>query len=127
LSFRPGRREVVGPVEVDGIDLADRNEADDVHRLRALERNRLEIGVLDEHELTLGELPAFDELVGLDIPFVEGAVALLLDGRPTLAVQRAERGVLPLLRDGQANRDVDQAEVDGSVPDSAHAAVPKGS
>ena len=36
------------------------------------------------------------------------------------AMQGAEGDVLALLRDGEPDRDVDQAEVDGSVPDRAH-------
>ena len=120
LRLGVGRREVVGAVEVDGVDLLDRDEAEDVDRLRALERDRLEVGFLDHDELALGELPALDELVGLDIALVERAIALLLDRRSALAVEGAEGRVLALLGDRQPDRDVDEAEVDGSVPDSAH-------
>ena len=85
-----------------------------------VEGDRLEVGLLDHDELALGELPALDELVGLDVALVEGAPALLLDRRAALAVQRPEGHVLALLRDGEPDRDVDQAEVDGAVPDRAH-------
>ena len=57
------RREVVRPVEVHGVDVLERDEAEDLDRLRALERDRLEIGLLDDDELALRDLPALDELV----------------------------------------------------------------
>ena len=114
------RREVVGAVEVDRVDVVERDEALDVDRLRAREGDGLEVGLLDEDELALRELPALDELVGLHVPLVERAPALLLDRCPALAVERPEGHVLPLLRHGEPDRDVDQAEVDGAVPDGSH-------
>ena len=68
--------------------------------------------VLDDHELALRELPALDELVRLDVALVLRAPALLLDRRAALAVQRPERDVLALLRDGEPDRDRDEAEGD---------------
>ena len=55
--------------------------------------DRLEVGVLHDHELALRDLPAPDELVGLDVALVDGAVALLLDRRAALAVEHPERDV----------------------------------
>ena len=74
--------------------------------------------LLHEDELALGELPALDELVGLHVALVDRAPPLLLDRR--LAVERPEGHVLPLLCHGEPDRDVDQAEVNGAVPDCAH-------
>jgi hypothetical protein len=85
-----------------------------------LDGDGFQVGILNDDELVLRELPALDQLVGFHVALVERAVALLLDRRAALPVQRAERRVLALLRDGEADRDVDQAEVDGSVPDSPH-------
>ena len=119
------RSEVVRAVEIDGIDVLERDEAQDLDRLRALEGNRLEIGLLDDHELALGDLPTLDELVRLDVTLVERAVALLLDRRPTLPVERPERDVRSLGGERQPDRDVDQAKADGSVPDRAHEPPPR--
>src|SRR5213078_1322344 len=66
------------------------------------------------------KLPALDKLVRLDVPLVHGAVTLLLDRRAALAMQRAERNVLPLGCERKPNGDVDEAEADRSVPDGPH-------
>src|SRR4029453_9815701 len=97
LRLRVRRRQIVRTVEVDRVDLLDRDEPEDVDGLRALKRNGLQVGLLDEHELALGELPALDQLIRLDVALVERAVALLLDRRPAFAVEGAERRVLALL------------------------------
>src|SRR5437764_2538392 len=59
------------------------DEAEDVDRLRALQRHRLEVGLLDEHEFALRHLPALHELLRLDLALVERAPALLLDRKST--------------------------------------------
>ena len=97
-------REVVGAVEVDGVDVLEPDEAQDLDRLRALERDRLEIGLLDEHVLALRELPALDELVRLDVALVHRAPALLLDRRAALAMERAEGHVAAAGSRGRARR-----------------------
>ena len=77
-----------------GIDVGERDEALDVDRARvvvALER--LELGLLDDDELALRDLPALDELVVRDLAVVLGAPALLLDRGQALAVQQPERDV----------------------------------
>src|SRR5579884_3199516 len=120
LRLGAGGCQVVRAVEVDRVDVLQPHEAADLDRLRALAGDRLEVGVLDGHVLSFRELPASDELLGADLALVHGAPPLLLDRRAALAVQRAERDVLPLGGDGQSDRDVDQAEADRSVPDGAH-------
>ena len=115
-----GRREVVRAVEVDGVDVLKADEAENRDRLRPRQRDGFEIGLLDEDVLALRELPALDELVGLDVALVNRAPALLLDRRAALAVERAERHVLPLGRESEANGDVDQTKTEGSVPDRAY-------
>ena len=89
-SLGARRREVIRLVEVDRVDVLERDEAQDLDRLRALKRDRLEVRLLDDHELALRDLPALDELVRLDVALVERAPALLLDRRPALAVQGAK-------------------------------------
>ena len=66
----------------------------------ARQRDRLEVRLLDHHELALGELPALDELVGLDVALVEGHQRFCLIGVPHSRC-RSERHVLALLRHGQ--------------------------
>ena len=92
--------------------------------------DRLEIRVLDDHELALGDLPAFDDLVRADLALVGGAPALLADRGLALPVEGSEADVrllgLRRRRESQANRDVDQAEADGSVPDGSHGAALQG-
>src|SRR5207244_12065252 len=87
-------------------------------------RDRLEGSVLDDDELALGDLPALDDLVRPDLALVGGAPALLPDRGLALPVERSEADVrlfrLRGRREGQANGDADEAERDGSVPDSAH-------
>src|ERR671925_528686 len=73
-----------------------------------------------EHELADRGHPALDQLLRLDVALVQRAVALVLDRRPALAVERAEGDVRALGRDGEPDRDVDQAEADGAVPDRPH-------
>src|SRR4029079_17264386 len=82
------------PVHPHGVDLAERHEALDVDRARVVAAlERLELGVLDDDELPLRELPPLDELVCRRLWVVCGAPALSLDRREVLAVQEAERDV----------------------------------
>ena len=122
-----GRRQVIGAVEEHGIDFLGVDEPRDLDRFRVVGLlDRLEVGVLDDHELALRDLPALHELVALDLAVVRRAPALLLDRREALTMQGAERHVgLPggrFRRQGHSDRDVDQAEGDGAVPDGAHGA-----
>src|SRR4029450_6379743 len=86
--------------------------------------DRLEIGVLDDHELALRDLPALDELVARDLAVVHRAPALLLDRRPALPVQGPEADVRGpprrLRRQCEADRNVDQAKADRAVPGRPH-------
>ena len=119
------RSQVVRAVKVDRIDLVERNEARDLDGTRlVVQRDRLEVRILDHHELALGDLPALDDLVRPDLALVGRAPALLPDRGLALPVERAEADVRLLRlrrgRQSQANGDVDEAEGNGSVPDSAH-------
>src|SRR5205085_10481379 len=89
-----------------------------------LERDRLGVGLLDDHELALRDPPALDERLGLDVALVERAPALVLDRRAALPMEGAEGDVGALGRDRQPDRDADEAEADGAVPDRSHDARP---
>ena len=126
---RARRDEEVGAVEEDRIDLVEPHEACDVDRARvALALDRLEIGVLDDHELALRDLPAADDLVRLDDTLVRRAEPLLLDRRAALPVEKPERDVgLPggrLRGRRKPDRDRDQAKAEGAVPCRPHTGGP---
>src|SRR5205085_6372541 len=113
------------------VDLVDVDEARDVDRPRVGVRarlERLEVGVLDEHELALRDLPPADELVGVDLDVVDRAPALLADRRAALAVELPERDVRlarsGLRRGGEPHGDAHEAEADRSVPGGPHTDVP---
>src|SRR5215208_6440535 len=125
LRLGTGGDEEVGAIEEDRIDLLEPDEARDVDRARGVVLlERLEVGVLDDHELALRDLPAADELVCPDLDLVHRAPPLLLDRRAALAMQLPERDVgLPgsgLRRRGKPDGDVHEPEAQGSVPGSPH-------
>ena len=112
-----GRREKIGAVEVDRIDLVELDEAGDRDRPRVVRgREGFEVGVLDDDELPFRHLPALDDLVVRDLAVVLRAPALVLDRRPALPMEHPERHVrLPRSRlggQGHPDGDVDQAEAD---------------
>src|SRR4029450_3490253 len=83
--------EVIGAVEVDRIDLVEGNEPRDIDRAGIVVLlDRLEVGILDHHELALRDLPALHDLVGPDLALVRRAPALLADRSLALAMKRAE-------------------------------------
>src|SRR5206468_11166949 len=104
----------------DGRDAPGLAAAEGLDRLRPPERERLDLRLLHDHVLALRDLPPLRELVRLDLALVMRAPALLLDRRAALAMERAEGDVVPLGRQGEPDRDVDEAEADRSVPDGAH-------
>ena len=85
---------------------------------------RLELGLLDDDELSLRHLPALDELVGRHLDVVLRAPALLLDRGHALAVEQPERDVrLPrgrLRRRSEPDGDAHEPEAQRSVPGDAH-------
>ena len=78
--------------------------------------DRLEIGILDDHELALRDLVAADDLVLRHLAVVRRAPALLLDGRRALAVEEPEGDVGlaggRLRRGGEPHGDGDEAEAE---------------
>ena len=70
------RREEVRPVEEGRIDLVQADEPRDLDRPRRVALlDRLEIRLLDEHELALRDLPALHDLVLADLPVVNRTTA----------------------------------------------------
>ena len=89
-----GGDEEVGAVEPHRVDLASSTKREiSIARESSLPLDRLELLVLDDHELALRDLPALHELVRADLAVVLGAPALLLDRRQALAVEQAEGDV----------------------------------
>ena len=93
-----GRRrrgdEEVGAVEVDRVDLAERDEPLDVDRARRVLRARSPRGRRPRRSRTgPSPPPSPDDLVALDLALVHGAPAAVLDRRLALAVQLPERDV----------------------------------
>src|SRR5207302_7186170 len=80
LSTLP-RADVVGTLEVDGIDRADRYELADVDRLRQLLFARLELFRREGDVAAFRELVSFDEIFPRYDLVVFGAVVLLLHAR----------------------------------------------
>jgi hypothetical protein len=114
-------REVVGLVEVDGIHLVERDELGDVHGLRGLLLERLELVGGEGDVLVLGELVALDHVVARDDHLLLRADVLLLEARAALLVQEVERDPRRGdLRGGkQLHRDRDEPERDGGTGDGA--------
>src|SRR4029078_2403282 len=91
---RLGGCEVVRPVEVHRIDLIERNEPGDVDRARVVVLlDRFEVGVFDDDELALRNLPALDDLVGADLTLLGWAPALLADRGLALPMERPEADI----------------------------------
>src|SRR3954464_2806988 len=113
--------EVVGLVEVDGIDRLGRDELADLDLLRRLLLERLQLFGGEGDVAVLGELVAFHHLVALDhLIVVARADVLLLEAAPALRVQEVEGDRRLRLGGGeQADGDGDESEGDGPGCDRA--------
>ena len=86
--------QIVGAVEVDPVDLGGRHEGLDLQRLGALDLERLEVAVLDQDVLALGDLVALDAIGRVDRLAAHRIDQVLLQAIAGLAVQRVERHAL---------------------------------
>jgi hypothetical protein len=94
LADAIGRREVIGRIEIELIDLLARHEALDVDGMIALDLHRLQLVVLEHDVLALGDLVALGLLLGL-----HRLAGLLVDELAahtvaSVAVERAKRDPL---------------------------------
>src|ERR1019366_4276462 len=118
-------RKVIALVEVDGVDLRERDELGDLHDLVRLLLEGLQFLGREDDVLALLELVALDDVVALHDRAVLAADELLLHARVVLVVQHVEgdRG-LRLARRKEIHRDRDEAEGDGgrAVRSASHKA-----
>ena len=68
LGHRAVRRQIIGRVLVDDVDLVLVDEGLDVHRVVGLDPHRLEVAILDDDVLLVLVLVALDQIRPLDQP-----------------------------------------------------------
>lgn len=118
---RLARREVVGALDLSRVDSVGVEEAADVDRARGLGDDRGELGLLDDEELSLGDLVAEDELLGGDDALVGRAEGRPLDRSAALAVERREAGRAIDACGNEADGDRDEAEAQRQAQDRTRA------
>ena len=89
-SRRPMWAQVVRALEVDRVDLLVGHEVLDVHAVVALDPGRLEVLVLEVHELAAVELVRLDDLFIRDLLFLLLADLLVADPASVLPVHEPE-------------------------------------
>src|SRR5437867_13218755 len=118
------RREVVGLLVVDWIDLLEVGERGDVDGPRRVQRHAVQFLVADGNELALRILVTADHVVPVHNLLVLRAVAFVLDRGHAAAVQEPEPYILPFRGGVELYRDRDQSKREVSLPDWTHRAVP---
>src|SRR5213594_1216825 len=118
------RREVVGLLVVDWIDLVQVGERGDVDGPRRVQRHAVQFLVADGNELALRILVTADHVVPIHNLLVLRAVAFVLDRGHAAAVQEPEPYILPFRGGVELHRDRDQSKREVSLPDWTHRAVP---
>ena len=113
------RRQVVGVVVVDRVDVGELDEVLDLDRLGLLGLQRLELAGLDDHVAVGRELEALDDVVVGDLVARRGVDALLRDAHAGLAAELVEAHGLAVDRAVELDGDGDQAERDRTGPDRA--------
>src|SRR5262249_7327470 len=109
--------EVVGLLEIDRIDLRERNELRDVDGLRRLALEPLQLLVGEAHVLVLGELVALDQRGAIEDFVALRADLLLLDAAAALGVEQIERHAGRRGRREHLDRNRNQSERQGSRSD----------
>ena len=104
-------------VEVDRVDLVERDEVLDLDRLRLLGIERLELAGLDQHVAVGRQLVALDDVLVGDLVAGRRIDALLLDAHAGLAVELVKAHGLARHRGVQLDGDGDEPEGDGTGPD----------
>ena len=108
--------DVVALLVVDGVDGGDVHEPEDVDRVSGLEREVVEVLRLHHEVLVAGELEAADDLAVLDLLFVVGTPAPLLEAGVAGVVQLDEADVLALGGDIELHRNGDHPETYRAFP-----------
>ena len=111
--------EVVRPVEEDERDVLQGNEGLDLDRLRRARIDRVDLVLAEDDVLAGFPGDALDDVVLVDL--LAGALvdALVADGIHAALVEPVEVEPAAARRRVQADRDVDEPEADGAVPQSA--------
>src|SRR6266540_795712 len=117
---------VVGPLEVERIDLLQVDELHDVDGPAGLYGNRGEVLVLEHDVLVLLVLVSLHDVLEGNFLAIGGAHPLVLDAPVVLVVELVEAKRLLLRRWEQADRDGDQAEGDRSFPHGSRHDTPPG-
>ena len=110
------RREVIGVVVEDRVDLRELDEVLDLDGLGLLGLQRLELAGLDDHVAVGRELEALDDLVVGDLVARRRVDALLGDAHAGLAAELVETHGLAVDRAVELDRDGDQSERDRPGP-----------
>ena len=114
-----GRRQVVGVVVVDRVDLGEIDELLDVDRLGRLGVERVELLGLDQHVAVGRELVALDDVLEGDLVAGRRVDPLLADASAGLARQLVEADRLGRGCAVELDGHVDQPEADRAGPDCA--------
>ena len=107
-----------------GIDLAQLDELLDLDASALLRRERLELLRLDQHDLALADLVALDDLLEGNLAAAALGHPLVVDALAGLGLELVEGDVVGHRGGVKTDRDVDQAEVDRTGPESL-AALPR--
>ena len=119
--------EVVGVLEVDRVDLVEGDEVLDVDGPGGPRLELLELLRVDHHVMALGQLVAFHDLLGCDLPASLLRHLLVADTGVGLVFELVEVQVLLFHGGVDLHGYVHQPEADGARPDrSRHRSLPQG-
>ena len=117
LDPRLLRSQVVGRLVEHRVDLLLVDELDDVYEFVPLGVDGLQLIVGEDHITVLLELVALDDVVPLHFLAIRLGDPLVADRRVVGLPQLLELGCLVVSGRVEADRDRDQPEVDGALPD----------
>ncbi|GAA3296424.1 hypothetical protein GCM10020295_26180 [Streptomyces cinereospinus] len=114
------RREVVRRVHLERIDPVARHEGHDLDRPGGRDRQLGQVLVADRDDRAVRVLVPLADLRPGDLAVLQLAELAVADPAAVLGVDLAERDRVALGGVHQLDRDADQAERDGAVPDGSH-------
>jgi hypothetical protein len=126
VRLGPGllRLDVVGLLEIDGVDLLERHELEHVDDAVRRQRQIGEVLVGQHDHLAARQFVALRDVAVRDLFAVHLADALVANAAAVARVHLVEGNVTLLRRRIQLHGDRDQAEADRALPDAAHAVLP---